>query len=122
MAAGDWSLVFYADGRGGEPVRDFLQSLDLRTQARFDWSLEQLRLRNIMAREPLVKHLEGPIWELRRESATNIFRLLYATLPNRRILFLHGFQKKTQKTPRREIAVAQQRLTEFLSREGGEIR
>jgi|SRR5579859_1668021 len=122
MTTSAWSIVFYTDARGGEPVREFLQRLDLRTQARFAWSIEQLRLRNIQAREPLVKHLDGPIWELRRESTTNIFRLLYATLPHRRILFLHGFQKKTRQTPQREIAVAQRRLADFLSREGGDPR
>lgn len=122
MTTSDWSIVFYTDARGEEPIRAFLESLDLRTQARFAWSIEQLRLRNIRAREPLVKHLDGPIWELRRESTTNIYRLLYATLPNRRILFVHGFQKKTQKTPPRELALSQRRLSEFLAREGGEIR
>lgn len=120
MTAGEWSIVFYTDARGGEPVRAFLEGLDLRTQARFAWSIEQLRQRNVQAREPLVKHLEGRIWELRRESTTNIYRLLYATLPNRRILVLHGFHKKTQKTPPRELALAQRRLAEFLAREGGD--
>lgn len=114
-----WSTVYYAEEGGDEPVREFLASLDRRTQARFDWSIEQLRLRNIQTREPLVRHLEGRIWELRRESDTNIFRLLYCFLPGQRILFLHGFQKKTQKTPRREIEVAEERLQRFLSREGG---
>lgn len=33
--------------------------------------------------------------------------------------FLHGFQKKTQKTPRREIEIALKRLASFLEREGG---
>ena len=115
-----WSIIFYQDPSGSDPVSAFLDTLDLRTQARFDWSIEQLVLRNTQAREPLVKHLEGRIWELRRESTTNIFRLLYAFLPGRRILFLHGFEKKTQKTPRRAIAIAQTRLTSFLAREGGE--
>lgn len=115
-----WSIVFYAEPSGSDPVGEFLSSLDLRTQARFEWSIEQLILRNTQAREPLVKHLEGRIWELRRESNTNIFRLLYALLPGRRILFLHGFQKKTQKTPRREIVIAQTRLARFLVTEGGE--
>jgi len=115
-----WTIVFYTEQSGHDPVGEFLSSLDVRTQARFDWSIEQLLLRNTQAREPLVKHLEERIWELRRESNTNIFRLLYAFLPGRRILFLHGFQKKTQKTPRREIDVARTRLTSFLAREGGE--
>ena len=115
-----WQILFYVDEAGDEPVRSFLRGLDRQTQARFDWSIEQLRLRNTQAREPLVKHLDGKIWELRRESNTNIFRLLYALLPGRRILFLHGFQKKTQKTPPREIATAHARLQRFQVREGGE--
>ncbi|MHB8644657.1 MAG: type II toxin-antitoxin system RelE/ParE family toxin [Thermomicrobiales bacterium] len=120
MSEQGWSVILYTEPSGSDPVGEFLSSLDLRTQARFDWSIEQLLVRNTQAREPLVKHLEGRIWELRRESNTNIFRLLYAFLPGRRILFLHGFPKKTQKTPRREIAIAQTRLTSFLADEGGE--
>ncbi|HEY7031991.1 MAG TPA: type II toxin-antitoxin system RelE/ParE family toxin [Thermomicrobiales bacterium] len=113
-----WIAVFYVDADGDEPVREFLSGLDRVTQARFDWSIEQLLLRNTQAREPLVRHLEGRIWELRRESEKSIYRLLYSFLQGRRILFLHGFQKKTQKTPRREVEVAQARLADFLRREG----
>jgi phage-related protein len=69
----EWSIVFYTDVRGNEPVREFLRSLDLRAQARFAWSIEQLRVRNVQAREPLVRHIEGRIWELGRESTTNIY-------------------------------------------------
>jgi len=119
MAGEDWSVVFYLEEDGSSPVEEFLDGLDRKTQARFDWSTEQLRLRNIQAREPLVRHLEGKNWELRRESETNIYRLLYVFLTGRRILFLHGFQKKTQKTPRREIDIAQRRLESFLQRGGG---
>jgi phage-related protein len=118
----DWSMVFFVDEGGGEPVQEFLAGLDRRTQARFDWAIEQLLLRNTRAGEPLVRHLEGKIWELRRESDTNSYRLLYAFLPGRRILFLHGFQKKTQKTSRREIEIARTRLASFLRREGGNHR
>lgn len=120
MLETDWSVVFYTDERGNEPVREFLRSLDRKTRARFDWSVEQLRVRNIQAREPLVRHLEGKVWELREESSTNIFRLLYAFVSSRRVLILHGFQKKTQKTPRREMEVALWHLEDFLTREGGE--
>jgi phage-related protein len=114
----DWSLKLYTDARGREPVREFLNTLDLQTQARFDWSLEQLRQRNTLACEPLARHIEGRIWELRRESAGNIYRLLYTLLPGKRILILHGFHKKTQKTPRGEIEMARRRLDDFLRRSG----
>src|SRR5437763_12445650 len=103
MVSNQWQVVFYVDESGKSPVAEFLNTLDLRTQARFDWSIEQLRQRNIHAQEPLVRHLEGKIWELHRESNTNIYRLLYAFLSGRRILFLHGFQKRTQKTPKQDI-------------------
>jgi len=64
MSAEEWSIVFYIDERGDEPVREFLQSLDQKTQIRFAWSIEQLRIRNVQANEPLARHLEGKIWEL----------------------------------------------------------
>src|SRR5438105_15702373 len=120
MESAEWSVVFYRDAHGNSPVLEFLQGLDQDAQQSFGWAIEQLRVRNITAREPLVRHLEGKLWELRRESKTNIYRQLYAFIPGRRILFLHGFQKKTQQTPRREIELAQRRLTHFLAREGGE--
>ena len=120
MAGGEWSVVLYVDEQGNEPVREFLRSLDLKTRTRFDWSIEQLRVRNVRAREPLVRHLEGKLWELREESQTNIYRVIYAFSTGRTIVFLHGFQKKTQKTPRREIETAQRRLDDFIQRKGGE--
>jgi phage-related protein len=116
----EWSIVFYVDESGRSPVREFLEGLDRKTQVRFAWSIEQLRVRSLHAREPLVRHLEGDIWELREESSTNIFRLLYVFVGGRRIVILHGFRKRTQKTPRREIDVAERRLAQFLVRQKGE--
>ena len=74
-------------------------------------------MRNIQAREPLVRHIEGKIWELREESRTNIYRLLYVFAGGRRIVLLHGFQKKTQKLPARELTLARQRLAHLQARE-----
>jgi phage-related protein len=91
MADG-WSVVFYTTASGESPVEEFLDGLDHQTQARFAWSIEQLRQRNTAAREPLVRHIEGRLWELCRESRTSIYRLFYVFAAGRRILFLHGFQ------------------------------
>ncbi|MGZ3610622.1 MAG: type II toxin-antitoxin system RelE/ParE family toxin [Ktedonobacteraceae bacterium] len=113
----EWIVVFFVDEKGSSPIREFLQNLDLKTQARFMWSIEQLRVRNVRAQEPLVRHLEGKLWELREESGTNIYRLLYFFFSGRRIVFVHGFQKKTQKTPRHEIEIALQRLDSFTKQQ-----
>lgn len=103
----EWQVLFYRTAEGDSPVRAFLESLDEKTRTRFAWSIEQLRVRNVQARPPLVKHLEGKIWELREESATQIYRLLYFFYTGQKVVFLHGFQKKTSKVPRREIETAQ---------------
>jgi len=114
----DWKTEFYLETDGSSPVEEFLNDLDKKTRARFQWSIEQLRVRNVQAREPLVRHLEGDLWELCEESSTNIYRIIYFFYVERRIVFLHGFQKHTQKTRRREIETAQRRLEAFLTREG----
>ncbi len=112
----EWVIVFYVDENGCSYVQEFLRGLDIKTQARFAWSIEQLRIRNIRAQEPLVRHLEDKLWELREESSTNIYRLLYFFFSGRQIVFVHGFQKKTQKTPHHEIEIALQRLDSFTQR------
>ncbi len=116
MVSDEWSVVFYVDQTGNEPVREFLTNLDLKTQARLDWSIEQLKVRNIRAGEPLVRHIEGKIWELREESSTNIYRLFYFFFSGKKIVFVHGFQKKKQQTPRREIETGLKRMKDFIER------
>jgi phage-related protein/DNA-binding XRE family transcriptional regulator len=103
-----WTLELYVDERGKSPVEAFLDSLDTKTRARFRWSMEQSRVRNVQAREPLVRHLEGDLWESREESRTNIYRVVYFFFSGRRIVLLHGFQKKSQRTPRGELETARQ--------------
>ncbi len=116
----EWIIIFYTDEGGATPVEDFLASLDLKTQARFEWSIERLRVLNVQAREPLVKHIEGKLWELRRVSGKNLYRLFYFFFTGREIVFLHGFQKKTEKTPKKELQIAKARMADYINRKGGE--
>jgi phage-related protein len=120
MNIGDWSVVFYREESGSSPVREFLSSLDETAQESVLVGIDLLLNRNVAAREPLVRHLEGKLWELRRESRTNIYRVIYFFFTGRKIVLLHGFQKKTQKTPRQEMETALARYNRFIEREGGE--
>jgi phage-related protein len=63
-------------------------------------------------REPYVRHLEGPVWEMRIKGRDGIARAAYVTAKGRRIVVVHVFAKKTQKTPRREIETALRRAKE----------
>jgi len=63
-------------------------------------------------REPYLKHLEGALWEMRMKGRSGIARAVYVTAVGKRIVVVHVFEKKTQKTPRREIATALKRAKE----------
>jgi len=63
-------------------------------------------------REPHIKHLDGPIWEMRLRGRSGIARALYVTAANQRVVIPRLFVKKTQKTPRREIVLASRRIQE----------
>ncbi|MDX7951808.1 type II toxin-antitoxin system RelE/ParE family toxin [Lichenihabitans sp. Uapishka_5] len=63
-------------------------------------------------REPYVKHLDGPVWEMRMKGRDGIARAAYVTATGKRVVVVHVFGKKTQKTPRREIETALRRAKE----------
>jgi phage-related protein len=63
-------------------------------------------------REPYVKHVEGPLWEMRLTGRDGIARAIYVTAAGRRVVVLRTFVKKTRKTPRREIVIALERAKE----------
>ena len=65
-------------------------------------------------REPYVKHLEGPVWEMRLKGKGSIARAAYVTAIGRRVVVVHVFPKKTQRTPRREIKTALKRAKEVI--------
>jgi phage-related protein len=60
--------------------------------------------------EPHVKHLEGKLWELRAKARDGIARGIYVTASGRRVIILHVFEKKTQKTPMTALVMARRRM------------
>ena len=63
-------------------------------------------------RAPHVKHIEGRLWEIRLMGRDGIARALYVTGFGKRVVIVRVFMKKTQKTPRGEIAMALARAKE----------
>lgn len=64
---------------------------------------------------PHVRHLEGPLWEIRMKGKDGISRALYVTATGKRVVVVRVFIKKTEKTPRREIELALERAGEVLT-------
>lgn len=72
--------------------------------------IEALGLPNV--KEPHVRHLRGPLWEIRLKGKSGIARALYVTAREQRVVILRAFVKKTEKTPTGEIDLALQRAKE----------
>ena len=61
---------------------------------------------------PHTRALGSGLFELRIKAAEGIARVFYCTVINNRIVFLHQFVKKTEKTPAKELDIARQRMKE----------
>ena len=97
----------------GDDVRSELEALpsDIRASfLRISQLIEAVGLPNV--HEPYVKHLEGPLWEMRMRGKDGIARAAYVTATGQRVVVVRVFTKKTQKTPRREIELALKRAQE----------
>ena len=64
---------------------------------------------------PHVRPLGDKLWEMRLHARDGIGRAIYTAVPGRRLIVLHAFVKKTQKTPRRSVELALKRLKEIGS-------
>lgn len=64
-------------------------------------------------RFPLVRHIEGSLWEIRLQGRDGISRALYVTKSGQRVIVVRVFVKKTEQTPRREIDLALKRAKEI---------
>ena len=105
---------FCRSDRGREPVRDFLKSIpkrdrrvigeDIRT-VEYGWPIGM----------PVCDHLGSKLYEVRSTSGTREYRVLFSVYGARMIL-LHVFVKKTQRTPGHEMTLALERRREMEKR------
>lgn len=110
-------VVFYKKQNGTVPVEDFLQSLDMKMQAKVVRAIDMLKVNGYELREPYSKSLGDGIFELRVQVATDISRVLYFFVVNGKVVLTHGFIKKTEKTPLSEIDRAKRYRKDYEERE-----
>ena len=107
-------LFFYATPAGAEPVREWLRELDVEDRNIIGQDLMRLQYRWPVGM-PLCRPLGKGLWEVRSAlTGGRIARVLFFAA-EARIGVLHGFVKKTQKTPIDAIALAQRRMKEMQS-------
>lgn len=103
-----WSFVFV-----NAKARAELDALPPDVRASFERIVRLVEAFGLeRVREPYIRHVAGPIWEMRLRGRDGIARALYMTATGRRMVILRAFVKKTQRTPRREIELARRRIEE----------
>lgn len=105
-------VVFYRTAAGGEVVRDWLRDLDERDRNAIGQDLMRVQYRWPVGM-PLCRALGGGLWEVRSELAGNRIARVLFSVRDGRIVILHGFVKKTRKTPDEDLALARKRDREF---------
>jgi len=110
-------IQFYRTATGSCPVEEFLDSLNAKQTQKVLWVLRVVQELPQVPKQ-YFKKLEGTddLWEVRAEFGGDAFRLLGFWDAGRLIILTNGFAKKTQKTPEREIALAEQRKRDYLNR------
>jgi phage-related protein len=103
----------WAVGFLDEEAKAALDAFPADIRASFQRIVELIQANGLeRVREPYLKHLEGPLWEMRLKGKSGIVRAAYVTASGMRIVVVHVFAKKTQKTPRREIIQALKKAKE----------
>ncbi len=101
-------VLFFHNPSGREPVREWLKEMgkDERTVIGEDIKLVQFRWPLGM---PLVRKLAADLWEVRSHLNDGQIARVFFTVRKTEMVLLHGFIKKSQKTPGNELHLAQER-------------
>jgi phage-related protein len=111
-----WRVELYERRDGSSPVIEFIERQSIRNQAKILAEFDDLAEFGLMLRGNKLKQLEGKLWELRFRGEDLQFRFIYFVQARGCIVVLHGFHKKTPKTPKRELDIAFRRLYDLLDR------
>jgi len=115
-----WDIEYYQKENGEIPVEDFLLSLNPKLRAKAYSDIMLLKRLGINMREPYSTPIKGEkykgLFELRTKFSSDITRIFYFLYDRNRFVLLHGFVKKTNKTPERELERAVKYKKDYESR------
>ena len=104
-----WTVTFFNDR-----VESDILTLAPGFVARFIRYAERMELFGPDLGMPHTRAMGGGLFELRIKAAEGIARIFYCTVVDRRIVILHQFAKKSEKTPPKELEIARRRMKEVI--------
>ena len=102
---------FYRTAQGNEPVLEWLRALDRRDRQMIGTDLMRVQIGWPIGM-PLVRSLGNGLWEIRSSLTGNRIARLILCFHQRTLVVLHGFIKKTRKTPADDLKLAVSRMNE----------
>ena len=111
------TIEFYRTANGRCPIEEFLDELSDQHAQKVAWVLRLIERLDVVPTQYL-KKLVGTeeVWEIRAQFGGNSYRLLGFFHGSTLIVLTNGFSKKVQKTPIREITLAEERRNDYLQR------
>ncbi len=101
-------VIFYKTDAGNQPVREWLKSLPRDDRRAIGEDIKTAKYGCPLGM-PLIRKMKRGLWEVRSNTSTGIARVFFTVMDDLMIL-LHGFVKKSQKTPQNELDTARRRL------------
>lgn len=115
MLYSNYTAIYYKRSSGREPVKDYMHLFREEERVEIFNSIVVLVEKEGRLLAPHSKHIFKKIWELRIQFLNHHHRILYFIGPNRKIVLLSAFLKKSNKTPQSEIKKAYQYYLNYLS-------
>lgn len=110
-------VIFYRTGMGRSPIDEFLNTLSSNQARKVAWVLNLVEELDIVPSQYFQKMPNTEdLWEVRVRTGSNIFRFLGFFDGTKLVVLSHAFQKKTQKTPRQAIQLAEERKRNYFRR------
>jgi phage-related protein len=118
-----YEVEFYYDRNGKSEIIEYLDDLKEKGESSKNERVNRDKILAYMIAlkqygtrigQPVVKHIDGNLWELR--PLTN--RIFFFYWKDNKFVLLHHFIKKTKKTPPREIEQARFKMRDFIERHG----
>ena len=110
-------IKFFSTESGSSPVEEFLDALTDKQAKKILWVLRLVREQDQVSRQYFKKLINtDDLWEIRATHGGNAFRMIGFFDGDNLIILTNGFQKKSQKTPKKEIVLAQKRRAAYLAR------
>ncbi len=112
----EFKCVYYQTQAGRTPVKEFVDSLHERSQQKYFEVVNLLETYGKSLPKPHADFLGDDIYELRFVGIEGKMRILYFFYFENKIVFTNSFVKKTQRTPKKELALAKERRKIYLQR------